>query len=289
MTNNEFEPDTCPLGVNMAENGRTKILVVDDEPDNVELLTAYLSYDYDIIPAYSGREALKILENSQPNLPDLVLMDIMLKDGMDGVEAANHIHINYEIPLVYITAYADDNIMQRAKLTEPFGYILKPFEESELRTNIEIALYKHEMESKLKESQKWLTAILNNTGDAMIATDQDGYIKFMNPFSEALTGWKQDNVLGKPLKNIFYVESEDTGKAVEDPVEKVIREGTFYGLASQTLLVTKSNTRIPVDIIGSPIKGENDKLIGILISFCDISDRKRIENIIYKKGMETNF
>ncbi|KGK99793.1 response regulator receiver protein [Methanococcoides methylutens] len=271
----------------MAENGRTKILVVDDEPDNVELLTAYLSYDYDIVPAYSGREALKILENSQQNLPDLVLMDIMLKDGMDGVEAANHIHIDYEIPLVYITAYADETIMQRAKLTEPFGYILKPFEESELRTNIEIALYKHEMESKLKESQKWLTAILNNTGDAMIATDQDGYIKFMNPFSEALTGWKQDDVLGKPLKDIFYVESEETGKAAEDPVEKVIREGMFYGLASQTLLVTKNNTRIPVDIIGSPIKGENDKLIGVLISFCDISDRKRIENLIYKKGMDS--
>lgn len=269
----------------MAENGRTKILVVDDEPDNVELLTAYLSYDYDIIPAYSGREALNILEESQQDLPDLVLMDIMLKDGMDGVEAADHIHVNYSIPLVYITAYADDNIMQRAKLTEPFGYILKPFEESELRTNIEIALYKNEMENKLKESQKWLTAILNNTGDAIIATDQSGHVKFMNPFAEALTGWKQDEVLGKHLKDIFYVESEETGNAVEDPVEKVMREGAFYGLASQTLLVTKSNTRIPVDIIGSPIKTENGKLIGILINFSDISERKKIENLIYKEGM----
>ncbi len=270
----------------MAEDRRIKLLVVDDEPDNVELLTAYLSHDYDIIPAYSGNEALKILTDDQSDYPDLILMDIMLKDGMDGVEAAGHIRDNYDIPVVYITAYADDTIMQRAKLTEPFGYILKPFEESELRTNIEIALYKHKMESKLKESQKWLTAILNNTGDAMIATDRDGFIKFINPFAEALIGWKQDDVLGTPLQDIFHVESEDTGKPVEDPIEKVMREGMFYGLANQTYLVTKLDTKVPVDILGSQIKNEKDKVIGILITFCDISDRKRIENIIYKQNKE---
>ncbi len=274
------------IGVNMAENRRIKLLVVDDEPDNVELLTAYLSQDYDITPAYSGNEALKILTSQESDSPDLVLMDIMLKDGMDGVEAAGYIHDNYDIPVVYITAYADDTIMQRAKLTEPFGYILKPFEESELRTNIEIALYKHKMESKLKESQKWLTAILNNTGDAVIATDRDGCIKFINPFAEALIGWKQDEVLGTALQDIFHVESGDNATPVEDPIEKVMREGMFYGLANKTDLVTKFNTRIPVDIIGSQIKSEKDKVIGILITFCDISDRKRIENIIYKQNKE---
>jgi len=273
----------------MAENDRIRILVVDDEPDNVELLTAYLLYDYDIVPAYSGNEALQILGDSEQVYPDLVLMDIMLKDGMDGVEAANQIHIKYEIPVVYITAYADDSIMQRAKLTEPFGYILKPFEESELRTNIEIALYKHKMESKLKESQKWLTAILNNTGDAMIATDKDGLIKFINPFAEALLGRKQMDILGKPLNDVFCVESEEPGVTVDDPVKKVIREGMFYGLANQTLLVTKDDTRVPVDIIGSPIKGENEDVMGILITFCDISDRKRIENLIYSKASESGF
>jgi PAS domain-containing protein len=72
-------------------------------------------------------------------------------------------------------------------------------------------------------------------------------------------------------------------------VEKVIREGMFYGLANQTLLVTKDDTRVPVDIIGSPIKGENDDVMGILITFCDISDRKRIENLIYSKASESGF
>ncbi|MDK2892398.1 response regulator [Methanohalophilus sp.] len=264
----------------MTENKRTKILVVDDEPDNVELLIAYLSNDYDIIPAYSGNEALGMLKASEEDLPDLILMDIMLKDDMDGVEAARYILQNYDIPLIYITAYADDNIMRRAKLTEPFGYILKPFEETELRTNIEIALYKHKMEQKLKASQKWMVAILNSIADAVIATDKDGNIKLMNPFAEALTGWSHEEAMGNPLTSVFVVESDEPGEIVENPVKKVLREGMFYGLGNKTVLVSKNKARVPVDIIGSPIKNESGKLLGSLFLFHDISDRKRIEKII---------
>jgi len=271
----------------MTDEGiRTKILVVDDEPDNVELLTAYLLNDYDIIPAYSGSEALNILESCEDDLPDLILMDIMLKDGMDGVEAAHFIKLNYDIPLVYITAYADDNIMRRAKLTEPFGYILKPFEESELRTNIEIALYKYEMERRLKESKKWLTAVLNSIGDAVIATDEEGLVKFINPFAEALTGWDQDEAIGLPLSEVFVVENEVPGEKADDPIQKVMKEGMFYGLGSHTVLVTKSKTQIPVDVIGSPIRNEAGKLLGTLVLFYDISERKRVENMIYYQNSQ---
>jgi PAS domain S-box-containing protein len=265
----------------VTESKRISILVVDDEPDNVELLIAYLSNDYDIIPAYSGREALEKLKESKESLPDLVLMDIMLKDGMDGVEAARYILLNYDIPVVYLTAYADESIMKRAKLTEPFGYILKPFEETELRTNIEIAYYKHKMEQKLKESQKWLTAVLNSIADAVIATDEMGNIKFMNPFAEALTGWSQEEAMGIPLQDVFDIESDETGEKTEDPVKKVIREGMFYGLGNKTVLITKNKARVPVDIIGSPIRNEAGNLLGIIVLFYDISDRKRIEKMIY--------
>jgi PAS domain S-box-containing protein len=263
---------------------KAKILVVDDEPDNVELLTAFLSDDYDIIPAYSGHEALDELCGLKNDLPNLVLMDIMLKDGTDGVEVAQAIRKEYDLPVVYITAYADDYIMRRAKLTEPFGYILKPFEETELRANIEIAIYKHGMEQKLKESQKWLTAVLNSIADAVIATDQEGNIRLMNPFAVALTGWSQEEAIGKPLSAIFRVDSDEPGEVADDPVRKVIKEGMFYGLGNKTVLVTKSDSRIPVDIIGSPIMCETDRLLGTLVLFYDISDRKRIENMIYSGG-----
>ena len=89
-------------------------------------------------------------------IPDLVLMDIFLNGEMDGIQAAGQIRSRHNIPIIYLTAYADSNTLQRAKITEPFGYILKPFEERELLTTIEMALYKYRIEQRLKDSERWL-------------------------------------------------------------------------------------------------------------------------------------
>jgi two-component system, response regulator PdtaR len=86
--------------------------------------------------------------------PDLVLMDIVLKGEMDGIDAAQKIRELFDIPLIYLTAYSDEKTLERAKVTEPFGYVLKPFEDREIQSAIEMALYKHQMEKKLKESEE---------------------------------------------------------------------------------------------------------------------------------------
>ena len=138
-----------------------------------------------------------------------MLMDIMLQGEKSGVEAADQIYSQFDIPVVYLTAYADENTVQRAKKTEPFGYLLKPFEERELQTTIEIALYKFEMEMRLRSRERWLTTILQSVGDGVVATDKEGNITFMNPFAEDLTGWSQDEALNKPLKDTFYILRED--------------------------------------------------------------------------------
>ena len=96
----------------------------------------------------SGEEAV---EQALRTHPDLVLMDIMLAQEMDGIEAAGHIQRQTDIPVIYLTAHSDDATLQRAKITEPFGYLIKPFEERELRITIEMALYRHLLERKLKE------------------------------------------------------------------------------------------------------------------------------------------
>ena len=117
-------------------------------------------------------------------------MDIVLKGDMDGVEAAEQIRARFNIPIIYLTAYSDDKTLERAKITEPFGYIIKPFEEREFNSTIEIALYKHKMESKLRESEEWLATTLRSIGDAVISTDREGFVTFINPAAEVLTGWK---------------------------------------------------------------------------------------------------
>ena len=130
-----------------------KILVVEDEvivAEDIGFRLKKLGYIVTATVA-SGEEAIeKIAENR----PDLVLMDIVLKGDMDGVTAAEKIRNRVNIPTVFLTAYADDQTLQRAKLTNPFGYIIKPFQQNDLRVAIEIALHRHEIETKMQETLK---------------------------------------------------------------------------------------------------------------------------------------
>jgi len=260
----------------------TQILVVEDESivaEDIRRTLQHMGYSVPSIVA-SGEKAIKEVEK---NNPDLVLMDIVLKGEMDGIEVAEQIRSRFDIPVVYLTAHSDDKFIERAKITEPFGYIIKPFKKRELQINIEIALYNHKMEKKLKESEQWLATTLKNIGQAVMTMDKNGVIITMNPFAEALTGWKQEDASGKPLTTIFNVISEDTGKQAEDPVTKLIREGSFYGLAENTILITKEGAKTPVEIIGSLIKDDRANIIGIVLVFYDITERKRAEEIRLEK------
>lgn len=263
-----------------------QILVVEDEiiiAEDIQRRLKRMGYTVPVI-ASSGEEAIK---KARENNPDLVLMDIVIHGGMDGIETAEQIRASLDIPIVYLTAYADEKTLERAKITEPFGYIIKPFKERELQITIEIALYKHKMEKMLKESERrlresnqWLVAVIKSIGDAVIATDTGGTVKLMNPIAEALTGWKQEEASGKPLSTVFNITSKETGKQVENPVAKVMREGAFYGLADHTVLVAKGGTEIPVDIIGSSIRDDKDSITGIVVVFYDIIERRQIEDAL---------
>jgi len=122
----------------------------------------------------SGEEAIK---KAEADNPDLVLMDIVLKGEMNGIDAAREIRERFGIPVVYLTAYADEKTLTRAKITEPFGYIVKPFHEKELHSNIEMALYKHKTERKLKESYAGLKRTMEGIIDAMAMM-----VELRNPF-----------------------------------------------------------------------------------------------------------
>jgi PAS domain S-box-containing protein len=256
-----------------------QILVVEDESIVAEHIRRSLQNMGYSVPsvASSGSEAIKEVEDKSP---DLVLMDIVLKGEMDGIETAMQIRSRFNIPVVYLTAYSDEKILERAKITEPYGYVIKPFNERDLHTNIEIALYKHMMEKKLKESEKrlleknqWLVAVIESIGDAVIATDPEGAIRLMNPIAEALTGWKKNEALGKPLAAIFNIINEKTDEKIEDPIKKAIHDDIFYGLADHTVLTTKEGMKRSVDIIGSTIKNDGNNIIGFVFIFNDITSR----------------
>ena len=202
-----------------------KILVVEDEiivAKSIQKRLESLGYSVPAAVA-SGEEAIQIAAEVQP---DLVLMDIRLKGDMDGIEAAGHIQAGHDIPVVYLTAYADEETLERAKVTDPSGYLLKPFELNELRTTVEMALYKYQMQCKLRDNERWLAATLKSIGDGVITTDTSGYVTYMNPMAEALTGWKRQEALGKALIEVFVIIDENTRQVVQNPGDIIEVERT---------------------------------------------------------------
>ena len=212
--------------------------------------------------------------------PDLVLMDIRLEGALDGIEAAEQIRAASRIPVVFLTAYADDETVRRASLAEPFGYLIKPFEDSQLRTVIEMALYKHAAERRLEQSERRYATTLASIGDAVIATDRAARVTFMNPVAEALTGWQLADAIDQPITDVFRIINEDTRRTVEDPAAKVLRLGTLVGLANHTLLIAKDGREIPIDDCGSPIVDDARDISGAVLVFRDISHRRQMDEAL---------
>jgi len=136
----------------MTINRTGRIMVVDDEAVIVLRLQQRLtSMGFDVTGvAYSGEEAV---ETARDLRPDLILMDIMIPGKLDGIAAAKIVKAELDIPVVFLTAHSEDKIIERAKQAEPYGYILKPFQDREIKATVEIALYKKDMEQRLKESK----------------------------------------------------------------------------------------------------------------------------------------
>ncbi|MCZ6904837.1 MAG: response regulator [Acidobacteria bacterium] len=253
-----------------------RILVVEDERIVAKDLQSQLEKLGYAVPgvASSGAEAL---QKAAETRPDLILMDIRLKGEMDGVETSQLVRDQFNIPVIYLTAYADENTLKRAKITEPFGYIVKPFEERELRTNIEIALYKHRMERKLRESELWLATTLKSIGDGVITTDSRERVTFMNRVAEALTGWKQEDAVGKELTQVLTILHKETRASAENPVTKALQEGQVVELAMDTVLVSSDGEEIPIADTAAPIVDDKGNLAGAVLVFRDITEHRRVE------------
>jgi PAS domain S-box-containing protein len=252
---------------------KKQILVVEDEGIIALDLQNHLTRLGYAVPdiAYTGEQAIRRAKEIHP---DLVLMDIRLEGEMDGIEAAEQIRARFGIPVIYMTAYADAATLKRAKITGPFGYILKPFGERELSSTIEMALYRHEMEQRLRESEQWFSATLKSIGDAVIATDNEGLIRFINPVAEALTGWKQEDALGQDIAQVFHLIDGETRAVIENPDADVLQEGTAVDHGKHITLINRDGKETPIDNNIAPIKDEKGNITGVVLVFRDISRHK---------------
>lgn len=140
-----------------------------------------------------------------------------------------------------------------------------------------IVVQRRQTEERLHEQQEWLRVTLASIGDAVIATDIEGHVTFLNSVAEELTGWTPGDAHGKPLETVFTLHDEQTGQPVEPPVEKVLREGATVGLADHTVVIAKDGTERSVDDSAAPIRDAAGTMIGVVLILRDITERKRVE------------
>ena len=253
---------------------KARILVVEDESllaEDVQERLKTLGYEV-VAVAHSGEEALARLAATHP---DLVLMDIRLKGKLDGIDTARVVRERFNLPVVYMTGEADSATLERAKATEPLGYLLKPIEEKRLYSTVEIALYKHKMDQRLRRIERWFATTLKGIGDAVIVTDTEERVTFMNPMAETLTGWKFAETAGKPLARVYQTLNADTGEALASLVPQALLEGVVAGPTNRTVLISRHGAETPIDDSAAPIRDNAGNITGVVLTFRDVGERQR--------------
>ncbi len=255
------------------------ILVVEDERIvAMALEKALRRMRYSVVGITdSGEDAIRKARQMQP---DLVLMDIRLRGPMNGIAAAAQIQSQLDVPIVYLTAYADDETLQQAKVTEPYGYVLKPFEERDLRIAIEIALFRHASERQLREREQWLDATLRSIGEAVITVNARGQVMAMNPAAEALTGWPGTEAWGKPIEQVLRTEDRSGRSVIAKAIREANRGGYTVSLTDH-VVVKKDGTRVPVDHNVAPVYEAKGKHAGSVVVVQDVTARKQAAEALH--------
>ena len=255
---------------------KPRIMLVEDEKvvaADIEECVKGLGYHV-VGSAASGTEALRLAVKTKP---DLALMDIKLKGPLDGVDVAGALYEQLRIPVVYLTAHADSEILERAKKTAPAGYVLKPFDDRTLHTAIEIALDRFRRESNLVNWGERLATAIGSIDDAVIVTQETGCVVVMNRAAEALTGWTQLEAIGKPAREVFTLLNAQNGSPLPSPLGRAFREGISIGLGDCTALLSSHGRRTPIQGSATPV-WNGELPVGVCVLFRAVGQRSRDED-----------
>lgn len=252
-----------------------KILIVDNDPiATQDLQTRLTKLGYEVIgTAASSEEAL---DKSASLKPGLIMMNTRLRAGNDGIKTGSLIHSANDIPIIYVSSRVGQETIRRASTTGPFGYIIKPFDESQLFVTIEIAQLRHKLESQLRESGQWLNGVLMSIGDGVIAVDKAGSIRFINSRAEKITGWSEAEAIGKPLFEVLQLKDELSGEFL-DLLSNLSRARRMSNGDSgrEALLLSSDGNTIPLEINFNPILDSKKNLQGLVLAFRDVTSRRR--------------
>ena len=258
-----------------------KILVVEDERIiAIDLQRRLERFGYTVVGiAASGNQAIDLVKQ---HTPDIILMDIMLVGDIDGIETATIIKNDFAIPVIFLTAYSDEKTLERAKIAEPSGYILKPFKDKELYTTIDISLYKYRVDQELKRQQRWSTAILHSIGDGIIATSTDEKIILSNPIAEKITGWTEEEAIGKYIADI--IELEDMNETEHSKMILPNADDSFQRKRPFTFkscyLANRFGEKLQVEGSLSSITDKAGNFEGLVLAIRDMTTVKKLSEAV---------
>ncbi len=208
--------------------------------------------------------------------PEVVLLEIRGEQGGRVFAKVEQSMPHGEIPILLLVDEKGAEFLPEAKNIPRYGYLKLPCNEGELRMAIESELYRHTLEKQLRESKRWLTTILRSLGDAVIATDKQGRVVFMNPVAEKLTGWHHREAQGKPLESVFVVVNEKTGAREKIPIHQVLQGGEIVRLQGDILLLNREQRKIPIEDSLAPIVDDDGDTQGVAVVFRDVGNQREI-------------
>jgi PAS domain S-box-containing protein len=260
---------------------KNKILIVEDDEIISSIISQMLERrGFNIVGRVtSGEDAIM---KSAALEPDLVLMDITLNGLLDGITAARFIFQLFFFPIVFLTAMCDDTQLDRAKSAQPLGFIIKPFTERNLISNVELALYNNSIRKKnlgnypAGDPKKIMASL-----DAIFILNTNGRIIFFNPYAAQFIGLPENQILMNYWRDVMMLINDQTDEQLEDPFPEVVRQNISVTHEQNTAIVTKSGKRWPVSIAIQPLMDENDTLYGILMH---IREKTRAQIKMAKKA-----
>jgi PAS domain S-box-containing protein len=251
-----------------------RILIVEDERIvAMDLAGTLTELGYSVAGmAARGEDAI---EQAKRLKPSLILMDVRLAGKMDGIQAAQSIREDRDVPVVYLTAHSDNETLQRAANTAASGYLVKPFKSPELRCVIEIALHKHAADVRMRENEQWLSTTLQSIAEAVIATDESGHVRIFNRIAEKLTGWPRDEATRHTIDEILALIDENTGGPAENLVHKVLSMKAPIQTTEGAALISRSGRKVAVEESAAPIVDPYGNLLGGVLVLRDVTERRQ--------------
>jgi PAS domain S-box-containing protein len=265
----------------------TRILIVEDEAViAMDMARQLREFGYEVVGVAASSQRAR--ELALQTRPDLVMMDIVIKGPLDGIETARAIRRELDTAVVFLTAYSDPGTIERAKAVAPLGYLTKPFRPQELRSTIEVAFHQHQLERRARESEQWLVKTLQCIGDGVLATDPAGCIRLINPVACALLGVTTEQVQGQRAGEAFRLFDDLTHAPLNDLVAQVLESREPAALVRGLLHDARGEPAIYVDAGATPIRGDEHGLLGVVLVFRDVTRRRldEIELLRYRDHLE---